>query len=251
MSANNVLIAHLQERERNQISPVQNKNGTGSTNSTEGGYTLGSGVLPVPQFTIIGNSGEYNGESTVEVSSVSDVSGNYEGERMPPLTPVNRSGGSETEHERNLRKLKLVKVYGEGGTLPKNDGTLRTLTRAVRKVILPQMKFVQSGKGFGSFDQPDFTHKNCWANRLFESMPMIHRGTDEQKAMVWMTYRHKIKEQFSLHRSGVSYKIKQNFIKGKCIVSDRFMCCVETLMTNMNFSHNSMNRCKEIFKQGN
>ena len=110
MSANNVLIAHLQDRSRNEISPVQNKNGTGSTNSTESGYTLGSGVLPVPQFTIIGNNGDYNGESTVEVSSVSDVSGNYEAERMPPLTPVNNSGGIETEHERNVRKLKLIKV---------------------------------------------------------------------------------------------------------------------------------------------
>ena len=51
--------------------------------------------------------------------------------------------------------------------MTKNEGTLRTLMRAVRKVILPQMKFVHGGKGFGSFDQPDFTHKNCWANKSY------------------------------------------------------------------------------------
>ena len=114
------------------------------------------------------------------------------------------------------RKLTLIQQYGRGKSSNIiNEATMKSLTRAIRLVIIPKVKFLPGGKGFGSFEQPDFTNPNCWVNKVFDRIANLKNASDKKKADVWMTYRTKIKEQFSLHRSGVTLKIKNAFCEGK------------------------------------
>ena len=122
---------------------------------------------------------------------------------------------NEESLTREQRQMKLIKVYSQGSTLSKNDTTLRTLAKSLRKVILPQVKFIQCSKVFGSFEQPDFTDNHCWQNKLYANIPSLNNASDTFKAEVWMTYRAKLKDQFSLHRSGVTLKIKRKFEQGE------------------------------------
>lgn len=116
----------------------------------------------------------------------------------------------------DARKMTLIHQYARGKpTVTINDATLRSLTRAIRLVIIPKVKFLPGLKGFGSFEQPDFTHPNCWVNKVFDRIANLKNASDKKKADIWMAYRSKIKEQFSLHRSGVTLKIKNSFVKGK------------------------------------
>ena len=119
------------------------------------------------------------------------------------------------DSETNHRKMNLIKTYSLGITVPKNEDTTRALTKAVRKLIVPKIKFVGNGKMFGSFEQPDFSHPECWVNKVFSTVPSIDGLSDRKKAEMWMTYRKNVKEQFSLHRSGVTIKIKNKFLNGK------------------------------------
>ena len=79
------------------------------------------------------------------------------------------------------------------------------------------------------FEQPDFSNQNCWANKVFDRIGNLKHASDSKKAEVWMTYRAKIKEQFSLHRSSVTLKIKNVFIKGewymRCSVCVQMQSC--------------------------
>ena len=117
------------------------------------------------------------------------------------------------------RKLTLIQQYSRGKSSNIiNEATMKSLTRAIRLVIIPKVKFLPGGRGFGSFEQPDFTHPNCWVNKVFDRIANLKNASNKKKADVWMTYRTKIKEQFSLHRSGVTLKIKAAFCDGKLIV---------------------------------
>ena len=134
-------------------------------------------------------------------------------------------GLSETEADTfdtdnpEARKLTLIQQYARGkSTNIINEATMKSLTRAIRLVIIPKVKFLPGGKGFGSFEQPDFTHPNCWVNKVFDRIANLKNASDKKKADVWMTYRTKIKEQFSLHRSGVTLKIKSAFCNGTFIL---------------------------------
>lgn len=113
------------------------------------------------------------------------------------------------------RKLNLMKVYSQGLTVVRNDNTKTTILNSVRSIIIPHVKFVTTSKVFGSFEQPDFTDENCWQNKLFGNIVTLKGASDKMKAEVWMTYRAKIKEQFSLHRSSTTLKIKRKFLDGK------------------------------------
>lgn len=131
-----------------------------------------------------------------------------------------RSNDDDTcaEDDAELRKLNLIQVYAKGNVSTKiNENTMKSLTRAVRLVIIPKVKFLPGGRGFGSFDQPDFTHPKCWVNKVFDRIANLKNASDKKKAEVWMAYRCKIREQFSLHRSSVTLKLKNAFVKGKCI----------------------------------
>lgn len=113
------------------------------------------------------------------------------------------------------RKLKLIEKYSSGRILEFNKSSLQSINRAVRKVLVPRMKFLSTSKSFGSFEQPDFTDPNCWIHRVFNQLGAYKDLSDTKKAELWMTYRSKVKEQFSLHRSTVTLALKNIFIKGK------------------------------------
>ena len=130
-----------------------------------------------------------------------------------PGTSTKRS--EQSTNTVSSRQMHLIKIYCDGNSLKQNDNTLRILTKNLRKYIIPQVKFVTSSKAFGSFEQPDFSDGNCWMNKLFDTIPTMKNATDTMKATVWMTCRSKLKEQFSLHRSNTTLKIKKRFTQGK------------------------------------
>ena len=162
-----------------------------------------------------GNGG-YEDDSDV-MEKRQDSFEDYESDEVQHVS--NREGSMG---DRSTRQMELVRVYSQGNKLMNNESTIRTLAKSLRKVIIPQVKFVQCSKVFGSFDQPDFTSPQCWQNKLFSNIPSLNNATDEMKAQVWMTYRGKLKEQFSLHRSGVTLKIKRKFEAGKFLVMVRY-----------------------------
>ena len=126
---------------------------------------------------------------------------------------ITRSTVSVAASER--RKMQLMEKYGTGKTMDYNKSTLQSFNRAVRKVLLPRMKFVSNSKSFATFEQPDFSDSNCWVHRVFDQLGALNNYSDSKKAEIWMTYRNKIKDQFSLHRSNVTTQLKTVFVKGK------------------------------------
>ena len=113
------------------------------------------------------------------------------------------------------RKLLMLQVYGEGSGHKRSENTQKCINTVVRNTILPKMKFVPTGNGLGSFDKPDFSDPKSWVNILFSKIPSLNTLSDGMKCKIWITYRAKIKEQFSLHRAGVTLKIQNNFVKGE------------------------------------
>ena len=61
---------------------------------------------------------------------------------------------------------------------------------------------------------PDLTSEDCWVHNIFEEINM-GKSSMRTKAEIWMTYKNKVREQFGLHRSAVTMKIKKKFIEGK------------------------------------
>ena len=113
------------------------------------------------------------------------------------------------------RKRVMIQTYGEEVGHRPSENTQKCINVVVRNTILPKMKFVPGGKAFGSFDKPDFTDTKSWVNVLFSKIPNLANLSDSMKCKVWITYRARIKEQFSLHRAGITHKIKSNFVKSK------------------------------------
>ena len=112
------------------------------------------------------------------------------------------------------RRMVLIKAYGCGVKRAFNTSTMNSINKAIRKLAIPNIKFLPTTKSFGGFEQPDFADPNCWVNKIFEFINMSN-SSDKKKAQIWMTYRHKVKEQFSLHRSSATSKIKMTLMKGK------------------------------------
>lgn len=127
------------------------------------------------------------------------------------LTP----SSTGTNVSRDRERLQLMDVYGKGKTKQFNKSTMQSINRAIRKVLIPRMKFVNKGKELGSFDQPDFTDPNSWIHRVFSQLGALQNLSATNKAEIWMTYKMKIREQFSLHRSSVTIGLKKAFIAGK------------------------------------
>jgi hypothetical protein len=112
------------------------------------------------------------------------------------------------------QKGELLEIYNSGVKRQFHKSTLDSINKAIRKIALPKIKFLPTTKALGGFDMPDLTSDECWVHKIFDEVNMT-RSTLKCKAEVWMTYRNKIKEQFGLHRAGVTMKIKKEFIKGK------------------------------------
>ena len=140
-------------------------------------------------------------------------------------TPVSRLGNdiefNDEEDDtfvndpEDKRRLMLIKGYSSGSMEKYNNSTMRSINRAVRLVAIPRIKFLPTSKAFGSFEQPDFADPNCWVNKVFDRLNNLKNASDKKKAAIWMTYRNKIREQFSLHRSSVTSKMKHEFVIGK------------------------------------
>ena len=145
----------------------------------------------------------------VSINTMSDSQSETSEVTMPTLNTVERDLA-----QRETKRLKLIEKYGSNPALSTNKSTLTSINRAVRRVLLPRMKFLSTSKSFGSFDQPDFTDPNCWIHKVFAQLGSFKDASDGKKAEVWMTYRAKIREQFGLHRSAVTLGLKKTFIKG-------------------------------------
>ena len=125
-----------------------------------------------------------------------------------------RSMSSNSTLTQESQKNDLLQIYSSGVKRPFHKPTLQSINKAVRKLIIPKIKFLPGTKGLGGYDMPDLTSDDCWMHKVFEEINMGNSDM-QRKAEVWMTYRNKVKEQFGLHRSCVTMKIKKRFIEGK------------------------------------
>lgn len=160
--------------------------------------------------------------------------GNDTFEDIPSLAEDNSLDDTTDKDSPGTRKLLMLKVYGEGIGHKRSDNTQKCINTVVRNTILPKMKFVPTGNGLGSFDKPDFTNAKSWVNILFSKIPSLDNLSDGMKCKVWVTYRMKIKEQFSLHRAGVTLKIQKNFIKGTMTSTTHaniYLCVTNSTLT--------------------
>ena len=123
---------------------------------------------------------------------------------------------SNISNSSDKQKYDLMVRYNDCKTLkPFSKNTLQSINRAVWAVVLPHMKFITSSKRYGSFEQPDFTDPNSFVHRVFNQLGNLKNTNFKTKVNIWMTYRYKIKEQFSLHRSSITSQLKILFLKGK------------------------------------
>ena len=124
------------------------------------------------------------------------------------------STGSNSTLTQESQKTELIDIYNSGVKRQFQKSTLQSINKAIRKIALPKIKFLPATKSFGGYDMPDLTSDDCWVHKIFEEINM-GRSSLRKRAEIWMTYRNKIKEQFGLHRSSVTMKIKKKFISGK------------------------------------
>ena len=124
------------------------------------------------------------------------------------------STGSASTLTVESQKGELLEIYSSGAKRQFHKSTLDSINKAIRKIALPKIKFLPTTKALGGFEMPDLSSHECWVHKIFDEINMT-RSTLKCKAEVWMTYRHKIKEQFGLHRASVTMKIKHMFVKGK------------------------------------
>ena len=125
--------------------------------------------------------------------------------------------------------MKLIQKYTTGEPAAFSESTLQSINKVVRSVLIPRMKFIETSKRFGTFEQPDFSDDTCWVHRVFDKLGALKNATETRKAEIWMAYRTKISKQFGVHRANITAYLKTTFIKGKSI--DR-MCSSVTLFTN-------------------
>ena len=125
-----------------------------------------------------------------------------------------RSIGCDSTLTEESQKVELLGIYQSGVKKEFHKSTLQSITKAIRKIVLPKIKFLPGTKGLGGYDMPDLTSEDCWVHKIFEEINM-GKSTMKTKAEMWMTYRNKVREQFGLHRSAVTMKIKKKFNDGK------------------------------------
>ena len=105
---------------------------------------------------------------------------------------MNESDDTSTSCDSTLtnesQKQDLFQIYQSGVKREFRKSTLQSINKAIHKIALPKIKFLPGSMG---------------------------KSTMRTKAEIWMTYRNKVREQFGLHRSAVTMKIKKKFIKGK------------------------------------
>ena len=125
-----------------------------------------------------------------------------------------RSTGCDSTLTNESQKSELFEIYQSGVKRQFHKSTLQSINKAIRKIALPKIKFLPGSKGLGGYDMPDLTSEDCWVHNIFEEINMGNSSM-RTKAEIWMTYKNKVREQFGLHRSAVTMKIKKKFIEGK------------------------------------
>ena len=125
-----------------------------------------------------------------------------------------RSTSCNSTLTNDSQKTELFEIYQSGVKRQFHKSTLQSINKAIHKIALPKIKFLPGSKGLGGYDMPDLTSKDCWVHKIFEELNM-GKSTMNTKAEIWMTYRNKVREQFGLHRSAVTMKIKKKFTDGK------------------------------------
>ena len=113
------------------------------------------------------------------------------------------------------RKMNIIQVYAKGDALVKDSELEADMKKNFRSVLLPTIKFIQTGKNFGSFEQQDLTDPSCIASRLFSAFPAIANESDATKARYWITYRAKLKEVVSMHKAKATLIMKRKIMNGK------------------------------------
>lgn len=113
-----------------------------------------------------------------------------------------------------VRLQVLNDTYNNNLKLPFSKENFESIKGSFKRVIQPHMKFFKIGNGFGSVEKPDFTNTNEWYSRLFADIMTFKDMSDSMKAKTWLTYKSKIKELFSSHRSRVTNAIRTRFIEG-------------------------------------
>ena len=164
-------------------------------------------VVEIVMFTLILNTNEFVSDvlATIKMST----------ERIRGPAVQFGDGDTTATDLEDRRKMNMIKTYSDGVGHVMCDNTMRNINRVIRCTIISKLKFVDVSNKFGSFNQPDFTNKKSWVSILLSNIPSMDATTDSMKCKLWMTYRHKIREQFSLHRSAVTLKIKRAFVRGK------------------------------------
>lgn len=121
----------------------------------------------------------------------------------------------EEETEYTVAVKEMLTVYERKIKVKSSIAVKADLLRFVRRLVIPQVKFISEGSALGSFERPDFSNKNCWQSVILNKAgygSMSPRG----KAKIWVTYCKDIAEAFSNHRSNVTARMKKAFLAGKC-----------------------------------
>lgn len=124
--------------------------------------------------------------------------------------------GSDNEEETKYTEAvkEMLTVYERKVKVRSSIAVKADILRFVRRLVIPQVKFVSEGSALGSFERPDFTDKDCWPNVIMNKSgygSMSPRG----KAKIWVTYRKDVGESFSNHRSNVTARMKKAFLAGE------------------------------------
>ena len=187
------------------------------SNNSNGNYftTRGMNMYNVPAMPpLVGNN-------QVSVSGSSEGGNNTNVVRGEEEIVVGDGGGrieigdTTAKDTKHMREMNLIKAYADGIGMPRDKDFERSLKKNFRAVLLPKVKFIQTGKNFGSFEQQNLTEKDCIANELFNMLPDIAQASDRTKAKYWITYRGKLKEMVSSHKAKATLAMKKKVIDGE------------------------------------
>ena len=135
--------------------------------------------------------------------------------RLPRQGIIVATNDSIEGDDLERRRTVLLKAYDTEVKTKMNKNKLCALKGILRKVVIPNVKFVGDSKSLGSFEKPDFTSEDCWQNELFKKIPCLANLTDKEKVINWKTYKTQLKMEFGNVRGVVTKKIKMIFMNSK------------------------------------
>ena len=91
------------------------------------------------------------------------------------------SMGSASTLTSESQKAELLEIYNSGVKREFHKSTLDNINKAIRKIALPNIKFLPTTKALGGFEMPDLTSDDCWVHKIFDEVNMT-RSTLKCKA---------------------------------------------------------------------